>query len=290
MNTRRLPNIGLVGLGALGSAIAEKLISEGTALSIWNRSSEKVDNPALKDATACSTIEELCQRSMWVLSCVSDDGAMLQVNRAIATSDNKPAVHLSFSSCSPTAVQQAATHASDNSISFINCPVLGRPDVVLAGKAGYLVAGETPSVKSIEPLFAKLGGTVSYLGENSEHAATIKLAMNYFIALTIGGLTEILAALGHDQTNADAFLDVIGKSPAGSPLISLFGGLISRQEFSPPLFDLQLAQKDLNYFADLTSGNPDYFLCSAIKKHISTAATSTDHALDWSGLASHLLK
>ncbi len=283
-----MPPIGLIGLGALGSAIAEKLSAEGVPLGIWNRSPEKTKSMATNGATAYQTIEKLCQESAWVLSCVSDDGAMLQVNRSIANCGNKPEIHISFSSCSPAAVREAAKLAGDNGVQFLNCPILGRPDVVLAGKAGYLMAGEASAATSVEPLFEKLGGSLSNLGTAPDQSAIIKLAMNYFIALTIGGLTEIISTLEHSPTSADAFLNVISKSPAGSPLISLFGGLITNKAFSPPLFGLQLAHKDIGYFADLTMNNTDYFLCSAIKSHMAATNKSRNQPTDWSGLASHL--
>lgn len=290
MSTTTMPAIGLIGLGALGSAIAGRLVAKGVPLGVWNRSPEKMLRLPTNGATTYSTIEELCRESRWVLSCVSDDSAMLQVNRTIANSRNKPAMHISFSSCSPAAVREAANHAHNNGLSFLNSPVLGRPDVVLAGKAGYLVAGNTSSAKAAKPLFATLSGTYSYMGPAPEQSAIIKLAMNYLTALTIGGLSEIVSTLEHNQINTDAFLDVISNSPAGSPLIALFGGLILRKEFTPPLFDLQLAQKDIGYFADLIPTNTNCFLYSAIKDHITATNNTREHALDWSGLASHLFK
>ena len=239
-------------------------------------------------ATAYQSIEELCRHNTWVLSCVSDDGAMLQINRAIANCQNKPAIHISFSSCSPAAVREAAKLAGEQGVRFLNCPILGRPDVVLAGKAGYLVAGEASAATSVQPMLAILSGSFSNLGPVPEQSAIIKLAINYFIALTIGGLTEIISALEHNHSSTGDFLDVINKSPAGSPLISLFGGLITSRAFSPPLFDLQLAQKDIGYFGDLTGDKPDYFLSSAIADHMAATIKSHDQPIDWSGLASHL--
>jgi 3-hydroxyisobutyrate dehydrogenase-like beta-hydroxyacid dehydrogenase len=290
MNTSAMPPVGMIGLGALGSAIAERLITQGIALTVWNRSPQKITALIHKGATGSPTIEGLCQHSEWVLSCVSDDEAMQKVNAALCAAGHKPSVHLSFSSCSPKAVRQAAKQAQAQDICFINCPVLGRPDVVLAGMAGYLVAGKKTASKMVEPLLSKLGENHRYLGEKPEQSAVVKLVMNYFIALTIGGLTEAVSTLEQQGISFDIFLDIVDKSPASSRLIGLFGSLIAAQKFSPPLFDLRLAQKDINYFTDLTGNNPDLFLAAGIQQHIiATKANSDAPALDWAGLASHLL-
>lgn len=291
MNDTAMPSVGMIGLGALGSAIAERLIAQGLELTVWNRSPEKGTALIQKGATASPTIEDLCQHNEWVLSCVSDDEAMQKVNAALCAAGHKPSIHLSFSSCSPKAVRQAAKQTQAQDICFINCPVLGRPDVVLAGMAGYLVAGEKTASKMVEPLLYKLGENNRYLGGRPEQSAIIKLAMNYFIALTIGGLTEAASTLEQQGIGFDVFLDIVDKSPASSRLIGLFGSLIAGQKFSPPLFDLRLAQKDINYFTDLTGNNPDLFLAAGLKQHINATNSNSDAPpLDWTGLASHLLK
>jgi len=291
MNKAAKSSVGMIGLGALGSAIAERLITQDVPLTVWNRSPEKMTALVRKGASACESIEDLCQNNDWVLSCVSDDEALQQINAALCAAGHKPSIHLSFSSCSPKAVRQAAKQAQEQGICFINCPVLGRPDVVLAGMGGYLVAGEKTASKMVEPLLSKLGENNRYLGERPEQSAIIKLAMNYFIALTIGGLTEAASTLEQQGIGFDIFLDIVDKSPASSRLIGLFGNLIADQKFSPPLFDLRLAQKDIDYFTDLTGSNPDLFLTAGLKQHIDTTKANSDAlTLDWAGLAAHLLK
>lgn len=283
------PQLGFIGLGTLGSAIAEKLMSEKIPLAVWNRSPEKMTRLVAKGAISSKTIDQLCQQSEWVLSCVSDDAAMQQINKALTQTNSPPTVHLSFSSCTPNAVQFAAEQARNHNIVFINCPVLGRPDVVTKGMATYLVAGDQKITELAAPLFAALGGNYRYLSAHPERAATIKLAMNYFIALTIGGLTEIASTLEQQQLSMDAFLDVLANSPAGSALNGLFGSLIADQKFKPPLFDLRLAQKDIGYFTNLASDSSDLFLATGLTQHMTITQGEADEAIDWSGLASHLL-
>ena len=155
-----LPPLGFIGLGALGLALAERIDQKFDLAAVWNRSPEKLgllNNDAIHKA---QTIAELYAHCEWVFCCLSDDEALGDIVNAADESGRKPAMLISFSSCSPDAVKAAETTLASTGVDFLNVPVLGKPEIVSAGKAGYLVGGQSQSRQQVLCLLNQLGGNV----------------------------------------------------------------------------------------------------------------------------------
>lgn len=287
--TKALPDMGFAGLGALGSALAEQIEQEGNLKAVWNRSSATClpfENRGINAEPDLSALSANCD---WLFSCVADDDALLSICRAIAAAPEKPALHISFATCSPAAVLEARACLADAGVAFLNAPVMGRPDVVRAGQAGFLLAGSKDSADHLRPFLLKIGARVHDAGSSADTAATLKLAINYLIATTIGGLSEAFHALADVDDGPGLLLEVLSNSPLSSPIIQMFGRNILDRRFRPPLFDLEMAQKDIRYFTALSGPNTGSYIAEAVASHMESTLARSTAPIDWSGLAEHLL-
>lgn len=286
--TKAQPTMGFAGLGALGSALAEKIEQEGNLKAVWNRSPAACLPFENRGIIAAPDLPALSANCDWLFSCVADDEALLSISRAIAAAPKKPALHVSFATCSPAAVLEARACLADARVAFVNAPVMGRPDVVRAGQAGFLLAGPVESTDKLHAFLSQIGARVHDAGTSVETAAALKLAINYLIAATIGGLSEAFVALAGLDNGPGLLLDVISNSPLSSPLIQMFGNNILDHRFRPPLFDLEMAQKDIRYFTALSGPNTGGYIAEAVASHMERTRAQATTPIDWSGLAEHL--
>ncbi len=286
--TKAVPNMGFAGLGALGSALAEQIEKEGNLNAVWNRSPDARLPFANRGINVEPDLRTLCARCDWLFSCVADDEALLSLCRTIASAPQGPVLHISFATCSPAATLEARTCLANAGVGFVNAPVMGRPDVVRAGQAGFLLAGPEDNTNQLRPFLQRIGARVHDVGTSVETAATLKLAVNYLIATTIGGLSEAFNALADIDSGPDLLLDVLSNSPLSSPIIQMFGRNILGRRFRPPLFDLEMAQKDIRYFTALSERNTGGYIAEAVASHMKRTLAQSATPIDWSGLAEHL--
>src|SRR5262245_14336438 len=96
--------IGFIGLGNLGSPIAENVLQKKRRLFVYNRTASKAERLVEKGATRCSSIKELAQKCDIVFSVVSDDGALNDITKGddgIAQNLKEHGVHISVSTILP---------------------------------------------------------------------------------------------------------------------------------------------------------------------------------------------
>lgn len=281
------PKIGFAGLGQLGTALVQKLDAACRLRAVWNRTGKDI---GLESVETMSSFEELCQSIDWLFSCVADDAALKALADRMTRSQIRPTIHVSFATCSPDQVSALSDLHHKMGVAFVNAPVLGRPDVVEAGQASFLLAGDTKSIDLIKPILESVGNAAHNLGTEPGLAAAAKLAINYLVACQIASLTEAAHAMSNFDGGEAALQRIIKNSPLDSPIIQLFSSAIDDRAFTPALFDLELAQKDLNYFQSMAPVGNGLYLTKAVQTHMANTLLATNHSMDWSGLASHLLE
>ncbi len=283
-----IPGIGFAGLGLLGNALIQRLAQHGVDIAVWNRTPEAYHQIRNTGIQFASSFEALCADCDWLFSCVSDDDAFEAINESMLRAPVRPAIHVSFSTCSPQVIRKVDIPLKESGVLLVNCPVLGRPDIVKAGKAGFLMSGPENAVKDVTPIIEPLGSSLKHLGSRPEQSAAIKLALNFLIATTIAGLSETIAALRAQGIEGEKFIATISNTSLASPILDLFGQQILDQRYGNVLFDMDLAAKDVRYFQQLAESTDSLFLTDAVLKHIDRTKEVSKRPLDWSGLAAHL--
>jgi 3-hydroxyisobutyrate dehydrogenase-like beta-hydroxyacid dehydrogenase len=210
--------VGLVGLGHMGTAVAERLLAAGYPLVVHNRTPEKAEALAGAGAEVAASIGALAQQVDVVLTSLSDDEALAGVAASLARSARPGTVLVDLSTVSPGGSAQVAALLADAKVSYLRAPVSGNPSVVRAGNLGFIVSGSNDVLERVEPVLLAIGPTVRYVGEGEE-ARVVKLAVN----LVIGGLAQLMAealVLGESAGVARReLLEVMGNSAAGAPLV-----------------------------------------------------------------------
>ncbi len=240
---RRLA-VGLIGLGNMGTAVAERLLEAGYDLVVHNRSREKAEPLAARGASVAETVAHLAATADVVLTSLSDDDALEAVAEAVAAAARPDTVLVDMSTVSPGVSARVAALAEQASLLYLRAPVSGNPGVVRAGRLSFIVSGPREALERVEPVLRAIGPTIHHVGDG-EQARIVKLAIN----LVIGGLAELMAealVLGEASgVSRAALLETMGDSAAGAPFVKYKTEPILRDDYSAT-FTTSLMEKDID--------------------------------------------
>lgn len=237
-------NIGFIGLGNMGGAIAARLIAAGHAITVWNRSPEPARRLAERGATVAATAREACAAPV-VFSILSDDRAVREVLLEAALPASSGTVHVNMATISPELSDELAARLSDQGCGYIAAPVLGRPDVAAAGKLNIVAAGASADLDRVQPLLDVIGQRTWRFGERAAQANVVKLAMNFMLAAAIESMGEA-AALGSGYgIEPAALFALVSQTFFPGPVYQGYGGLIAAGRAEPAGFKARLGLKDV---------------------------------------------
>jgi len=236
--------VGLIGLGNMGSAFAERLLAAGYDLLVYNRSPEKAGSLAALGATVAESVAELARGVDVVLTSLSDDDALESVATAVLDAAQPGTILADMSTVSPGASARVAARAEGASIPYLRAPVSGNPSVVRAGNLSLIVSGPRDALERAEPVLRTIGPTIHYVGEG-EQARVVKLAIN----LVIAGLAQLMAealVLGEASgVPRGVLLETMADSAAGAPFVRYKTEPLLRDDYSAT-FTTSLMDKDID--------------------------------------------
>ena len=236
-----MTTIAVIGLGAMGSRIAARLLASGLEVVVWNRSVGKTEplvdvgaRVALSPADAASTSDA-------VMTMVSDPEALASIaegGEGIFASTGSPTL-IEMSTVGPAAIARLADRIPPR-MALLDAPVLGSLSEVETGRLKIFVGGEEALFRRWAPVLSILGGPL-FVGPSGSGAAA-KLVANTTLFGSIGVLAEALAlaeALGLGRSTA---FEVLASTPIAAQAERRRPAIESGEH--PLRFSLSLARKD----------------------------------------------
>jgi len=239
-------NIGFIGLGKMGKAIAGLLLSSGHKVTVWNRSPDAVQELVAKGAHAAAKPTDLAKAD-FLLTMLANDAATRSViiDQGVLDAAHPGLIHLNLATVSVALAREFAQLHRQRKIGYVAAPVFGRPDAAAAGKLNVVVAGDPATVAKAQPVLGAIGQKTWPVGDQPEAANVVKIAGNFMIASAIETMGEAVALARSHGVKADAFLDVLTNTLFAAPAYKLYGGLIAAEKYQPAGFAAPLALKDV---------------------------------------------
>jgi len=290
MNEKK--KIGFIGIGMMGFPMAHNLLKAGYDLAVYNRTSEKASSLVEMGATIEKDPFNVAQPGGIVMSCVSEDDALIAVvgeNGQLAERLGKDGIHVSMSTILPRTAARLAGQQSSFGGYYVAAPVMGRPDIVLAKKQSYFIAGDEDAKKRVEPLLATIGMKIFDFGDLPESANVAKLAANFLIASSIEAMAEAFTFVSKNNGDPDKLLDALGSTLFACPIYQNYGRQILDKKHKEPLFRLKLGQKDVRLVAETAAeSNTPMRFARVLQDRFSEAAAHGLSDYDWTGIASEV--
>jgi hypothetical protein len=125
-------------------------------------------------------------------------------------------------------------------------PMLGRPEVVLSGQAGMVLAGNNSSLERCRPLFDAIARRSFAGGPDPVAAAAIKIANNFVLGCAIEAMGEGFALVRKYEVAPEVFLDVMTDGLFACSAYKVYGKIITEQRYQPAGQRAVLGLKDAN--------------------------------------------
>jgi 3-hydroxyisobutyrate dehydrogenase-like beta-hydroxyacid dehydrogenase len=168
----------VIGLGAMGSALARALLRDGHRVTVWNRTSAKAE-PLIKDgAVLAPSAAAAVGASPIVLVCVED----YQVARSIlGTEGGAPAlagrVLVELSTGTPHQdARDAETWAQERGVDYLDGAIMATPSQIGRPDTPIFASGAETAFRRSAPVLKTLAGNLMYMGESVSAAAAWDLA------------------------------------------------------------------------------------------------------------------
>jgi 3-hydroxyisobutyrate dehydrogenase-like beta-hydroxyacid dehydrogenase len=243
--TEAKPRVGFLGIGAMGSRLAARLLDAGYPLTVYNRTRARTQPLAQQGAQIAATPEELAARSSIILSCLADDAAVEAVllGPGGAVAGARPGTtFIEMSTILPTTSRAVAIAAGARGLTALDAAISGSTPAAEAGTLVLLVGGEQEVYDRCRPILSALGQHVYYMGP-SGMGTTMKLVVNAMLGVGIQALAEALALGEKAGLEKGRLLDVLAQTAVISPRQKVALENVRREEY-PVTFALQLMHKD----------------------------------------------
>ncbi|MFG5121419.1 NAD(P)-dependent oxidoreductase [Methylorubrum sp. POS3] len=237
-------DVGFIGLGRMGRAMAARLVGAGHRVRVWNRSPEAAR--AVEGAEVVGSPAEAFSGDA-AITMLADDAALraVVIEGGLLDGAARPAVHVGMSTISVALAKELAAVHERAGVAYVSAPVFGRPDAAANGALNIIAAGADDAITPVQPLFDAMGTKTWRFGSEPEKANAVKLAGNFLLISAIEAMGEAAAfAEGHGVAGADV-LGMLTSTLFASPVYKNYGAMIMEGRYEPPGFTMRLGLKDV---------------------------------------------
>jgi 3-hydroxyisobutyrate dehydrogenase len=243
--------IGVCGTGRMGASIAQRLMSVGHEVGVWNRNSAKTKPLTDAGAKLFASPADLIEGCEAVIVMLLNDAATEAVYRGsngILNANLTGKLLIDMSTVRPETMISIGNSVSQQSATFVECPVGGSTTPAKEGKLFGLVGGVEEDVAQAMPVLEQLCRRIEHVGPLGA-GATLKLAVNLPLLVYWQALGEALTICKPLNLPADRLIDILSDTSGAPAAMRARGTNIAKAMAGEPMgeaaFGLSAAKKDL---------------------------------------------
>ena len=232
-------NIGIIGTGLMGSAIAHRLIEKGFKVFLYNRTKGRSDALVKKGATRMGYPSDLGRKCNFVIISVTDGKAvkeMLFGDNGLINSNNKRLIVVDTSTILPEDSIYCAVHMKKKGYAILQAPIMGGPDATMKGDVISIVSGNKKIIEKSRRILTSYSKKLFNLGSKDGAANFIKLGLNLNIALIAISLAESIVFVKKSKIDPAKFLEILNSTYFKTGLSEIKGPKMIKNNFEPKFF------------------------------------------------------
>jgi 3-hydroxyisobutyrate dehydrogenase-like beta-hydroxyacid dehydrogenase len=233
MNSNR--QVGIVGLGLLGSAIAERLIAAGfrpRGFDVDPATQAAFERRGGVFAQSLAEIAMRCDPLVLAVYNTEQVEAVVESGILPAVGVRSDKIVLCASTCDPDHVAALAQRMASQGLYLLEMPISGTSEQVRKGEGVGLLGGDPEKLQEVSEVVEAITPTHFHMGEVG-NGGRAKLAINLILGLNRLALAEGLVFAERMGLDADSFLAVARKSASYSQVMDTKGAKMLRGEFTP---------------------------------------------------------
>lgn len=238
----KFTSVGVLGLGIIGSRVAENLRQAGHTVHVCSHTARPVSG-ALASPLAVAQAAKVIQIF------VRDGEALLAALRQMQPALTGEHIILNHATVSKRATLEAAVICNENGAAFLDAPFTGSKMAAQNGKLVYYIGGPVDVLEQVRPVLEASSAKILPLGALGD-ATVLKIVTNLVTSITVKAVAEA-AAITHSQgIPLDSLLTALENNANYSGLIGMKLPAIIQDNFEPH-FSLRNMLKDADFAREL---------------------------------------
>lgn len=237
--------IGFIGLGLMGTRMANNLLDKNYELIVYNRTKEKAESLIKKGAVLAESPAEVGQETNMIITMLANPEAVSKVafgeNGFLYQLEQK-SIWIDCSTINPASSLQNAEKANGMNIRFLDAPVAGTILPAERGELTFFVGGDKKDFDEVKPVLDIMGKNIIHLGEVGK-GASMKMVINLVLGQAMLAFSEAMVLGESLGFTKDILFQALVGGPVTAPFIAGKKEKISKNKFEPE-FPLQLMYKD----------------------------------------------
>jgi 3-hydroxyisobutyrate dehydrogenase-like beta-hydroxyacid dehydrogenase len=280
--------VGFIGLGRMGQAMARNLLKAGHRVFVYNRTRTRAEELRDEGAEVADSPAGACKGDI-VITMLADDDAVEEIvlgSGGLIRALRENAIHLSMSTITVgfSEVLTEAHYAAGQH--FVAAPVFGHPEAAAAARLFIVAAGEAEPLDRCGPLFDDLGQKTFIVDRFPPKANLVKLSGNFLVASVIECLGEAVALIRKAGVDPTQFPAILTGSLFAAPVYETYGELILEERYRPAGITMLLGLRDMrSVLAAAESKNVPMPVASLVRDRFISGIARGKADLDWSALA-----
>ncbi|XP_077228947.1 glyoxylate reductase 1 [Tasmannia lanceolata] len=238
--------VGFLGLGIMGKAMALNLLCNGFKVTVWNRTLSKCEELLEHGASVGETPAEVIKKCKYTIGMLSDPSAALSVvfdKDGVLEQICNGKGYIDMSTVDADTSSRISEAITKKGGYFLEAPVSGSKKPAEDGQLVILAAGEKALYEEITPAFNVLGKKSFFLGQVG-NGAKMKLVVNMIMGSMMNAFSEGLVLADRSGLSQQTLLDIVELGGIANPMFKQKGPAMIQSSF-PPAFPLKHQQKDM---------------------------------------------
>ncbi|HEX4259421.1 MAG TPA: NAD(P)-dependent oxidoreductase, partial [Streptosporangiaceae bacterium] len=238
--------LGWLGTGRMGSALALRLLAAGCDVAVYNRTKAKTEVLAARGASVVATPADLGAADIvFVTVGTSDDLIDVILGpHGLITGSSLPDIVVDCSTVSADASERVRAELADRGSALLAAPVMGNARVAEAGRLTLAVSGPAEAFQQARPYLDLLGAGATYVGDG-ESARIVKLCHNLLLGVVTQTLAEVTILAQQYGISRHVLLECLNNSVMGSTFSRYKTPALVNLDFHPT-FTATLLRKDFD--------------------------------------------
>jgi 3-hydroxyisobutyrate dehydrogenase len=242
------PSLGFIGAGLMGKPMSLRLLAAGYALTVWNRSRDKLAPLTAKGAHAADSPAAVARAADIVMLCVTDQHAAEEVlfgAEGVAAGGTAGKLVVDFSSIAPAAARAFAERLErECGMGLVDAPVSGGTVGAEQGTLAIMAGGRPEHIERARPIVAHLAQRFTRMGDAGAGQVT-KLCNQVIVGCLFPVIAEAVRLAEAAGVDANALPQALKGGFADSLPLQVFGARMAARQFAPPLGAVSIMLKDL---------------------------------------------
>lgn len=238
--------IGFIGLGIMGSRMANNLLNNGFELIVHNRTKEKAEDLINNGAKWAESPREVAKNADIIFTMLSNPQVV--ENTALGEDGFLPSfaegkLWVDCSTVDPAFTKKMAKEALNRKVCFLEAPVTGSRIPAERAELVFLVGGKKEDLEQVRPMLEVMGKQISYQGDTGKGAA-MKLIINLMLGQSMAVFAEAVSLGESIGLDKEMVVNTLLNGPTTAPFLNGKKQKVMDRDFSVD-FPLENLQKDL---------------------------------------------